>query len=222
MNHLLTMRKNAFSTYFFEQAGLSTTNAFNLNIADRCIAVIGVSLSWVMLTYFGRRTIYMIGISINVTLLTCIGFASLSSTNGAAWAQSLLLLFWPFFTSLTVGSVAFSIVSEVGSTRLRAKTIALARNTFNLLNIIFGAIMPYLFNPTEANLKGKAAFIFVFTGICSFIYVVFRLPEMKHRTYEELDILFMRKVKARDFNKTVIKAYQEDIGKEVAAATRQS
>ena len=152
----------------------------------------------------------MIGISINVTLLMGIGFASLSSSTRSSWAQSVLLMCWPLFTSMSVGSVAFSIVSEVGSTRVRAKTIALARNTFNLLNIIFGAVMPYLFNPGEANLKGKAAFIFVFGGICSFIYVYFRLPEMKGRTYEELDIMFMRKVKARDFKNTAVHAYQED------------
>ena len=168
-----------------------------------------------MLSYFGRRSIYMIGISCNVVLLLCIGFASLSSTNGATWAQSVLLMCWPFFTSLTVGSVAFSIVSESGSTRLRAKTIALARNTFNLLNIIFGVAMPYLFNPDEANLKGKAAFIFVFLGICCFIYVFFRLPEMKGRTYEELDVLFVKKVKAREFSKTVVHAYQENYQKEI-------
>lgn len=71
--------------------------------------------------------------------------------------------------------------------------------------------MPYLFNPDEANLKGKAAFIFVFLGICCFIYVVFRLPETKGRTYEDLDLLFLKRVRARDFKKTVVHAYQEDI-----------
>lgn len=71
--------------------------------------------------------------------------------------------------------------------------------------------MPYLFNPDEANLKGKAAFIFVFGGLCCFVYVIFRLPELKGRTYEELDLLFITKVNARDFKKTVVNAYQADI-----------
>ncbi|KAH8812602.1 general substrate transporter [Xylogone sp. PMI_703] len=208
---LFGLPMNAYDTYFFEQAGLSTSQAFDLNVGDRLIAVTGTALSWVMLTYFDRRHIYMIGLSINITLLICIGFSALSSTTGSSWAQSILLMFWPFLTSLTIGSTAFSIVSEVSSTRLRSKTIALARNTFNLLNVIFGAVMPYLFNPDEANLKGKAAFIFVFLGLCCFVYVFFRLPELKNRTYEELDILFMTKVKARDFKKTEVRAYQEDV-----------
>ncbi len=93
-------------------------------------------------------------------------------------------------------------------------------NSFNLLNIIFGSVMPYLFNPNEANLKGKAAFIFVFLGICCLFYVIFRLPELKNRSYEELDILFLRKVKARDFKKAVVYAYQEDIQKETVEITK--
>jgi SP family general alpha glucoside:H+ symporter-like MFS transporter len=185
--------------------------AFDLTVGDRIIAVVGTALSWVMLSYFGRRSIYMIGLTINISLMLSIGGAASSSTNGGAWAQSVLLMIWPFFTSLTIGSVAFSIVSEVSSTRLRSKTIALARNTFNLLNIIFGVVMPYLFNPDDANLKGKAAFIFVFLGLCSFVYVFFRLPELKDRTYEELDLLFIAKVKAKDFKKTVPNAYQDNV-----------
>ncbi|KAH8878936.1 putative maltose permease [Thozetella sp. PMI_491] len=203
----------SFDVYFFVQIGLPTDQAFNLNIGNRLIAIAGTALSWVMLSYFGRRTIYMMGITANVLIMLSIGCASLSNTNTGMWAQAVLLIIWPFITSMTVGSVAFSIVTEVGSTRLRAKTIALARNTFNGLNIIWGAVMPYLFNPTEANLKGKAAFIFAFTGSLCFTYVFFRLPEMKGRTYEELDILFTSKVKARDFKNTVVNAYQEDLNK---------
>jgi MFS transporter, SP family, general alpha glucoside:H+ symporter len=204
----------AFDVYFYVQIGLPTDQAFNLNIGNRLIAIAGTMCSWIMLTYFGRRTIYMAGITINVCILLCIGIVASTSTSFAAmWAQAILLVLWPFVTSCTVGSVAFSIVTEVGSTRLRAKTIALARNTFNLLNITWGSVMPYLFNPTEANLKGRAAFIFAFTGVLCVIYVFFRLPEMKGRTYEELDVLFTKKVTARDFERTVVNAYQEDLNK---------
>ncbi|ERS98138.1 MFS transporter, SP family, general alpha glucoside:H+ symporter [Sporothrix schenckii 1099-18] len=206
---------NGYDTYFFEQAGLDTVYAFDLTVGDRLIALTGTALSWLMLTYFGRRTIYQIGITCNVILLITIGGAASAHNNGGAWAQSILLMCWPFVTSMTVGSVAFAIVSEVGSTRLRAKTIAIARNTWNLLNIIFGVVMPYLINPDAAGLQGKAAFIFVFLGALSLVWVVFRLPETKHRTYEELDILFLRKVKARDFKNTAVAAYQEDIHKAV-------
>lgn len=184
-----------------------------MGVGNRLVAFVGTALSWVMLTHFGRRQIYLFGVTLNVCVMLCIGCASLANTHSAMWAQSILLILWPFITSMTVGSVAFSIVTEVGSTRLKAKTIALARNTFNGLNIVWGVAMPYLFNETEANLKGKAGFIFAGTGFLCLIYVFFRLPELKGRTYEELDILFAEKVAARDFKKTVVKAYQENLEK---------
>lgn len=204
--------KKIFDVYLFTQIGIPTAHVFNLNIGNRLISIVGTIGSWVMLTYFGRRTIYMIGIITNIAILTIIGFCSLGTTDGAMWAQAILLVIWPFVTSMTVGSVAFSVVTEVSSTRLRAKTIALARNSFNGLNIIWGVAMPYLLNPKEADLKGKSAFVFAFTGSLCLLYVFLRLPEMKGRTYEELDILFTSKVKARDFKRTSVQAYQDDNG----------
>lgn len=45
------------------------------------------------------------------------------------------------------------------------------------------------------------------------VYVFFRMPELKGRTQEELDILFAGNVRARDFKKTLVNAYQEDLNK---------
>jgi SP family general alpha glucoside:H+ symporter-like MFS transporter len=39
------------------------------------------------------------------------------------------------------------------------------------------------------------------------VWAYFRLPEIKDRTYEELDILFSNKVSARKFSKTKVDAY---------------
>lgn len=40
-----------------------------------------------------------------------------------------------------------------------------------------------------------------------FVWGYFRLPEMKGRTYEELDILFANRVPARQFATTHVDAY---------------
>jgi len=39
------------------------------------------------------------------------------------------------------------------------------------------------------------------------VWTFFRLPEVKGRTYEELDILFEDRVSARKFSKTHVDAY---------------
>ena len=40
-----------------------------------------------------------------------------------------------------------------------------------------------------------------------FTWAYFRLPEMKGRTYEELDILFAKRIPARKFASTHVDAY---------------
>lgn len=42
----------------------------------------------------------------------------------------------------------------------------------------------------------------------------FRLPEVKGRTYEELDLLFTNKVPARQFATTHVDAYTTSLGAE--------
>jgi SP family general alpha glucoside:H+ symporter-like MFS transporter len=52
--------------------------------------------------------------------------------------------------------------------------------------------------------RGKAGFFWAGAGFCSFVWAFFRLPEMKGRSYRELDILFERKVSARKFAQTEV------------------
>lgn len=73
---------------------------------------------------------------------------------------------------------------------LRQKTIALARNAFNISDIMSSAVSPFLLNPTAANIKGKSAWMSVGFCILYIIWSYYRFPETKGRTFEELDILF--------------------------------
>lgn len=61
-----------------------------------------------------------------------------------------------------------------------------------------------MINPTQWNLAGKTAFFWGTASLLTVIWAYFRLPETRGRTYEELDILFERKVSARRFAKEVI------------------
>ncbi len=65
-----------------------------------------------------------------------------------------------------------------------------------------------MLNPTAGNWKGKTGFFW--GGICFFcaLWTYFRLPECKGRTYEELDILFNKRVSARNFKKYQVDAYE--------------
>lgn len=97
--------------------------------------------------------------------------------------------------------------------RLRAKSVCLSRNIYNITQIIANIIEPYLINPTEANLKGKTAFFWFATALLAAIWAFFRLPECRGRTYEELDIMFHQKVPARKFASYHVDAYDHELVK---------
>lgn len=56
----------------------------------------------------------------------------------------------------------------------------------------------------EANLRGKCGYVWAGTGFFCFVMAYFFLPEMKNRSYREIDILFKRKVPARQWTKTQV------------------
>lgn len=85
----------------------------------------------------------------------------------------------------------------------------LARNTYQVVNIISGVLVPYQINPTAWGWKGKTGFFWAGTSALVALWAYFRLPEPRGRTYEELDILFAKKISARQFSKTEVDAYAE-------------
>lgn len=211
MGQILSGSSFAYSpTYFFESAGMDTDHAYQLNVGGTAIAFVGTIISWWLISYLGRRTIYVWGQAILCTVLLIIGILSASShAKGALWAQAGFCIFWLFTYSLTVGPITYSITSETSSVRLRALSVCLARISYQLINIVSQVLETYFMNPTEWNAQGKTGFFWAGTSFFVFVWAFFRLPEAKGRTYEELDILFAKRVPARMFSKTKVDAYAQ-------------
>lgn len=193
-----------FAAYFFEQAGLPTSIAFDFSISLYAVAMIGVVISWFALTYLGRRTIYLGGLTTMCLVLLTIGFVNISPSKGTSFATGSLLLLFTLCYDITIGTVAYSIVAEMPSSRLRTKTIVLARNLYNVQGTINGVITPYMLNPDAWNWKGKAGFFWAGLAMLCLIWSYFRLPEPKNRTYAELDLLFEQKISARKFKSALV------------------
>lgn len=198
------------ATYFFEQAGLNSSNAYKLGLGGTAIAFLGTLISWVLMRIAGRRTIYLWGMAGMSACLLIIGFLTLGADNhGTVWAQSVLCIIWLFFFSMSAGPIGWAIPAEVSSSRLRSKTVCLARNSYYVVQIIANVIEPYMMNPTEWNWKGKTGFFWFVTAFFTFVWAYFRLPETKNRTYEELDLMFIAKVPTRKFKHYQVNAYDE-------------
>ncbi|PSR82484.1 and other transporter-domain-containing protein [Coniella lustricola] len=188
----------ASGTYFFEVAGLPTNDAFDLGIGQYAMAGVATILSMGLLERVGRRTLWLAGLGGMLVPVLCIGVLSPvpNQTAGIVWSQGILVLVRFFAYGISCGPIPFVYCAEISSVKLRQKTLALSRNTFNLVNLISSCVSPYLVNPTAANLKGKTAWISVGLTILIAIWSYFRFPETRARSFEELDILFASHVPA--------------------------
>lgn len=186
-----------FSTYFFELAGLSDSNAFSLGVGVTSCGVVGNLISWTVVNNFGRRKTFITGMIAMTIVLFLIGIMDVIPTSAAKWVQASLTVLYALFYQMSIGAIAFAVLGEASSPSLRAKTIGLATATQSVFGTVMNVVVPYLVNPDKANLKGKVGFIFgglsAIATVWSFLYV----PELKGRTFDEIDYMFQSKVSPR-------------------------
>ncbi len=192
------------SSYFYEQAGLPVASkSFDLTIGQYALCAVGTVLSWFLMARVGCRTLYVYGLVPLTVILFIIGFMGIRAQNaGLSWGKGSLMLIYVFFYDLSVGPVCYSLVSEIPSSRLRQKTVVLARNCYSIAGLFSNTATPYMLNPTAWNSKGKADFFWGASCLLSTIYCYFRLPEPSGRSYAEIDLLFDNHIPARKFSKT--------------------
>lgn len=207
------------STYFFQQVGLNSDEAYSLGLGANALALVACFVNWfVLMPRFGRRTVYVWGMAAMATELCIIGILNpWTSRTNVGWAQAILTLVWTFTFQLSAGQLGWALPAEIGSTRLRQKTVCLGRNASNITGVIGGTLENYFMNPEAWNLQGYTGFIWGFCAWCIFIWSYFRLPETKGRTFHELDILFAKQVPARQFSKTNVDTFNEHDENELAA-----
>lgn len=189
-----------YSTVFYRRAGFAVSQSFTMSLVQYAFGVVGTLISWILMTYLGRRTLYVSGLALLATVLFVIGFISIPHSSPAiSWATGSMLLVYTFIYDSTIGPVCFSLVSEIPSSRLRTKTVVLARNLYNVINLVSGIIIPYMLNVDAWDWRGKSGFFWGALCTCCLIWAFFRIPEPKGRSYAELDILFERRVRTREF-----------------------
>ncbi|KAJ5169342.1 Major facilitator superfamily domain general substrate transporter [Penicillium coprophilum] len=208
-----------YSTVFYQRAGLADSMSFTMSLAQYAIGVVGTFSSWLFMSYLGRRTLYVGGLAVLAAILFVIGFVSIpESTSALSWTTGSMLLVYTFIYDSTIGPVCFSLVSEMPSSRLRTKTVVLARNTYNILNLVTGIIIPYMLNVDAWNWRGKSGFFWGGLCILCLVWSFFRLPEPRGRSYAELDVLFENKVRTREFPRAKTGLVQSELEGEKGSA----
>ncbi|KKF95111.1 General alpha-glucoside permease [Ceratocystis fimbriata CBS 114723] len=204
-----------YSTYFLKQAGLSENLSYAFALGQYGINMIGVFGAWFMMSLgIGRRSLYLYGLCGLCLMLLVLGFLGLAPETHkkeASLATGSIMLCWAMMYQLTVGTVCYSLVSEISTRRLQIKTVVLGRVLYILVGIVCSVLTPYMINPGAWNWSNFAGFFWA--GVCflCIIYTYFRVPEPMGRTFGELDVLFRQNIPARKFAETEVNVFEENI-----------
>ncbi|KAH8648299.1 general substrate transporter [Tricladium varicosporioides] len=192
-----------YAALFFQLAGLDTQKSFYMSVGFLAVGFVGCCMSWVAISHFGRRRIYNLGLAFLTLIMFIIGILDCApnyeNRPGIIWGQCVLLIIWNGVFDISIGPICYVLICETSATKVRTKTIAIATAAQAVIAIVMTVAIPYMINPDQGNWRGKMGFFFGGLSLFSLVWCHFRIPETKGRTYEELDLMFERKVKTRAF-----------------------
>lgn len=188
-----------YLSYFLTLSGMD--NAFLITLISVICSMVAGIVAFGLVERVGRRNQLLVG---SCGMLLCLLAISLLGFFGAGkkWNYRALAAFciiWAVFYFGSVGAVGWTIMAEVSSSRLRAKTTSIAALSSSLFNMVWSIAIPYLVNKESASLGPKSALLFfgfsvILWGICFLC-----LPETKGKSFAELDALFEAHTPARKF-----------------------
>jgi SP family general alpha glucoside:H+ symporter-like MFS transporter len=123
------------AVYFFRQAGMSVKTAFAMGLITSALQMVFVALSWILTTYYGRRSIYLWGSAGNCILLFALGVAASVGGNAASNAQASLGLIVSVLFTLGPAPASWVIIGETSAIRLRPLTTGMGRATYYIVEI---------------------------------------------------------------------------------------
>jgi MFS transporter, SP family, general alpha glucoside:H+ symporter len=191
----------AFIAYFYGQIGFSQKRSFDLSTGMHGLAILGNLLSFVLMKHVGRRTLYLTGLAAQFTILIIAGtLSSFKEAPATLWATAGMVILFIFTFDLVVGPLTYTLVAEIPSSRLRVKSVVLARVSYNICALVTNVLQQHMMNPLDWDWRGKSCFFWAGSCLLCFVYCYWRLPETKGLTYLELDILFDKAAPARKFS----------------------
>ncbi|KAI6423315.1 hypothetical protein MCOR22_011351 [Pyricularia oryzae] len=190
-----------YLAYYFKLAGVD--NALGIAQAAYAIQLVGNMCSWPLIDWLGRRPLVVGGMFVMTAGLLLIGGISTINNAPSLKATVAFMTVWGFLYQATLGAVAYAIGGETPSPSHRQKTYSINIMSATAVSCAVLQLMPYLINPDQANLGGRICFVFFAPSVPMCLYLYFCLPEMKGRTYVELEEMFQNKVPARAFGSYV-------------------
>ncbi|KAH7067844.1 general substrate transporter, partial [Paraphoma chrysanthemicola] len=190
----------ANSTNFLIVSGMTPVQSLTISQIGVGVNMFCTLLNWFAMSTVGRRVAILTSIAAASFIFIGMGVAGCWPNDTAALRfVGIAILSVGFCGSLGVQSVYPVVASEVSSVRLRSTTLGFGFFVNAFVSWIFNFTVPYMYNPDAGNLGGKVGFIFVAFSCLGFLLSWLEIPETKNKTYAELDYLFERRTKTRQF-----------------------
>jgi SP family general alpha glucoside:H+ symporter-like MFS transporter len=144
-----------YFVYYAELAGYSSAAAFKLYVIFQLISMCGNVVSWFIIDRVGRRGLTLYGTAgLTVILMLAGGLATAGKASDIKGCFSMMMIY-AFVYNCTIGATGYTLLTEIATSRLRVKTIAIGIALQNIIYMILGIVLPYLFNPNYLNLGAK-------------------------------------------------------------------
>lgn len=145
------------SNYFFQQAGLSATAAFDLTLANYGISIVACCICWWFIARFGKRPLFLFALIAQTAILLGIGGLGVPDPSiQMAWGTGGLCFLYGVIFKLTQGPLTYAYITDVPSVRLRSKTVVIARAAFLFSAVFMVVLTNYQINATAWNCKSTS------------------------------------------------------------------
>jgi len=178
-----------YAPVIFQSIGTGASSAvFQTVLIGGCNLIFTI-LAIILIDKLGRKPLLIggtVGMMISLILIALAFF--LKKFEGYMILFFILAYIASFAASL--GCVGMAIISEIFPNKLRSKAMSVAIVSVWLTNFILILVFPIILN----RLGGAAVFlIFAFMCVLLLLFTVFRIPETKGKSLEELEKIFIKK-----------------------------
>ncbi|KAH8878698.1 general substrate transporter [Thozetella sp. PMI_491] len=183
---------------------LGTVNPFHITVSTSLINLTFGVLAMFMIEKIGRRRLLMLGGTIQCSALFImggLGTISPSTTGVKAAIVAMMLVYAAGFAS-GWAPIVHALSAELPSQPLRDMSYRTGSAVNVIMQFLVSFTLPYLLFAPYAALSSKVGFVFGAFAAMSVVFSYFCVPEVRGKSLEEIDRLFLAGVPMRQFRHT--------------------
>lgn len=168
-------------------AGLSISSSIAQAVFIGVVNFVFAIVAVLLLDRVGRRAPLIVGTAGSVLGLIVLGWYFDMGTkfeHSNPWIALAAMMFYIACFEISLGPVFWVMIAEIFPLRARAKAMA----TCTMFNWGFNFIVSYWFlNLVKAIGQAETFWLYAFFGICAIVFFVWRVPETKNRSLEQIE-----------------------------------